>query len=355
MVLDRAIQASAPGKLFLMGEYAVLEGAPALLTAVDRRARVTLTPAEDGHWTIDAPNLGVHKQSLGVDGSLPVDADETLARHLAVYDAVRAIVVENLDAPLPTLAVHIDTAEFAQDGYKLGLGSSAAVAAALTQALLAAVDIHPDLETLAGLAIAAHRRAQNGTGSGGDVAVSVFGGVISYTRDTAPRPLVWPTGLTGMAVVTGEGASTPDLVGRVYQYREHDPEGFASDMSRLAELAGRVGNDLGYASRFLRLTREYFEALIALDHHAGAGIVSARHHELSGLAASHGAVFKSSGAGGGDVGLLFSTRARDTAVLRETFAHAGAEILDLVFGADGVRLDDARARLDPPAPGSGLE
>lgn len=34
----KGLRASAPGKLFLCGEYAVLEGAPAVLTAIDRRA-----------------------------------------------------------------------------------------------------------------------------------------------------------------------------------------------------------------------------------------------------------------------------------------------------------------------------
>ena len=36
--------ARAPGKLFVTGEYAVLEGAPALVAAVDRYARVSVLP-----------------------------------------------------------------------------------------------------------------------------------------------------------------------------------------------------------------------------------------------------------------------------------------------------------------------
>jgi phosphomevalonate kinase len=34
--------ASAPGKLVLAGEYAVLDGAPAIVMAVDRRAVVSV-------------------------------------------------------------------------------------------------------------------------------------------------------------------------------------------------------------------------------------------------------------------------------------------------------------------------
>jgi phosphomevalonate kinase len=42
MTMTRRIEADAPGKLMLLGEYAVLRGAPALVCAVDRRARVTV-------------------------------------------------------------------------------------------------------------------------------------------------------------------------------------------------------------------------------------------------------------------------------------------------------------------------
>ncbi len=44
------IEASAPGKLVLSGEYAVLAGAPALVAAVDRRVTCTLSSRDQGGW-----------------------------------------------------------------------------------------------------------------------------------------------------------------------------------------------------------------------------------------------------------------------------------------------------------------
>ena len=331
-----AIHVSAPGKLFLLGEYAVLEGAPALLTAVDRRARVRLGPARDNQWRISAPNLGLHDQPLAADGSLPPACDDTLADRLKVFDAVRAYVAARLERPLPALTVHIDTADFAVDGHKLGLGSSAAVAAALTAALARAGELTLSQQRLAEWAIAAHRAAQNGTGSGGDVAVSIYGGLISYERDTPPQALGWPAALTGRAVVTGQGASTPDLVSRVYAYGQRDAAGFAGDIARLGGLARQVGSALADTSVFLDLAARYFTALKTLDTHAAAGIVSARHEHLAALAAQHQGVFKSSGAGGGDVGLLFADHHSSTAGLYGAFAAAGAEVLDLGFNASGL-------------------
>ena len=40
-------EASAPGSLMLMGEYAVLKGAAALCAAIDKRIYVKLTPRND--------------------------------------------------------------------------------------------------------------------------------------------------------------------------------------------------------------------------------------------------------------------------------------------------------------------
>lgn len=338
MTGTRVLRASAPGKLFLIGEYAVLEGAPAVLAAVDRRARVELRAARDGRWRLDAPNLGLHDLDLSDPATV---ASPVLHERLKVFLAVREHVGQHLGAILPPLHVHIDTAEFARDGHKLGLGSSAAVATALYCALLAWQDVDTEPAELARLAIAAHRNAQNGTGSGGDVATSVYGGMIRYSSGQTPQILRWPNGLSGLAVVTGQGANTPDLVRRVYAYEENAPQGFAADLARLCALAEMAADHIDRAGRFLQLAREYFEALIALDHHASAGIVSARHHELHALAARHGAVFKSSGAGGGDVGLLFATPHVDETALHAAFAGVGAEVVTLQMGATGVRLDSA--------------
>lgn len=332
---------SAPGKLFLIGEYAVLEGAPAILTAVDRRARVTLTDSADERWHLSAPNLDIHGLVLGPDGRVGNAIGAGLRQRLRVYHAVQAHMAAHLATPLPALDVHIDTTEFARDGHKLGLGSSAAVAAALTQALASRAGLTLEHGEIARLAITAHRDAQGGTGSGGDVATAVYGGIIGYTRDQTPMPLAWPNGLTGVAVVTGIGASTTDLVGRVYSYHRDSPDGFKSDIGRLAALARNAAADPGRAARFVQLAQDYFEALVTLDHHARAGIVSARHHELHTMAARHGAVFKSSGAGGGDVGLLFATPDVDQAALRRDIDAAGAELIELRFAAPGVAIEAA--------------
>ncbi|TQO19573.1 phosphomevalonate kinase [Rhodoglobus vestalii] len=327
------IEASAPGKLFLLGEYAVLDGAPALLAAVDRRVTVTVAPSDDDRWHLSTPGLDLDSLTLEADGSIPADCDGRTHTRLRVFDAVRTVV-----RCTGTLSITIDSTAFFASGHKLGLGSSAAVATALTSALLTAAGRSPSREQIRILATEAHRSAQRGTGSGGDVASSSYGGLISYVRDTAPTSLVWPQELEIMAVVTGTGSSTTELVGKVTDYAAQDTARYRTDIERLSALAHTAQDAVHSAEDFLRLASDYFDALVELDTHAGAGIVSEHHLQLHSLAADLGGVFKTSGAGGGDVGLVFARRGESAARLAEAFTEAGAEAVPLSFGASGVTI-----------------
>ena len=328
-----SITSSAPGKLFLLGEYAVLHGAPALLAAVDRRVTVTVTPAES--WRLHAPSVGIHQLGLNDEGRLPATLDAHTRSTLRLFDAVRAAVQADA-TPTGPYDISIDSADFSRDGHKLGFGSSAAVASALTAALAEASGMHLDREALFTLAQSAHRAAQNGTGSGGDVAASVFGGLLSYTVGASPVKLRWPNDLTMLVVVTGEGSATTDLVGRVNDFAVEHPLQHDEDLARLTRVAHRAQSALADRASFLRLIDDYFTALALLDAHAEAGIVTARHRELRVVAKRAGGVFKTSGAGGGDVGLAFSASGSAAERLGAALADAGASVVPLEFGAAGV-------------------
>ena len=61
------ITASAPGKFVLSGEYAVLDGAPAVCVAVDRRARVSIEPYDSDHCIVQAPGFSTETGQFIVD------------------------------------------------------------------------------------------------------------------------------------------------------------------------------------------------------------------------------------------------------------------------------------------------
>ena len=129
--------ATAPGKLFLTGEYVVLGGAPALVLAVDRRARVEVT--------LGAGPLVVDSVADGTSDEIR----DALADELPGGDA-RAVVAAIRSLGLGRLGgrVSVDSGDFLAGGRKLGLGRSAAALVAAAAACLAARDAYSAARTL---------------------------------------------------------------------------------------------------------------------------------------------------------------------------------------------------------------
>lgn len=333
------ITASAPGKLLLLGEYAVLEGAPALVTAVDRRAHVSIRPAAGTHWQLSAPQLGLHNYTLNENGALPTTATADTRQALKLFVAVLHTVTTSAHT-LPALDLTIDTAEFFHGEQKLGIGSSAAVAVALTHALLATLEQAPDKAILFDLAASAHRQAQGGVGSNVDIAASVYGGNLIYRTGAVPEAVDLPANLRILPVFTGKAASTPNLVGAVYRLRDEHPELFQQHMQTMRDFA-QIGCQTcrdDDALAFMHIAADYHHAMQQLGATAGVEIVSAAHTQLHEIAAKNGAIYKPSGAGGGDIGLLFQHASEQTKSLAAGTAQAGFNPLAMQLCASGAQV-----------------
>jgi len=321
-MINGQINASAPGKLVLSGEYAVLEGAPAVCMAIDRRARVTITPSGDKTHVVNAPGYADGPLEFrDQDGKLEwLDDDAGLAIIDAVWSAANV-------TPSAGLSLHLETSEFvdSQSGCKMGIGSSAA----LTVALMAALDA-PDK------AYDAHRLFQDGRGSGVDIACSLAGGVIEYvakTRDV--RSLNWPQGLAGTLIWSGTPASTAHKLDRLAESSPKPSRAALVYSSRRVSAAWRQGS----ADHLLDEYRDYIQVLreFSIDH--DLGIFDAGHDELTALAATAGVIYKPCGAGGGDVGIALSA---DTAALDAFASEAKAQnynILDAELDSLGVQVE----------------
>ena len=203
------ITATAPGKAVLSGEYVVIEGAPAIAAAINRRVRVTVAANPGDHHSISTPgyldgtwHFRLHKGGgLAWREQLPEPTTFSLVEEIwKCFDT----------AHWPSLSLVIDTQEFYDEasGLKLGLGSSAAVSVALTAALQSFSSAGNDS---ARLAMDAHRRFQGGHGSGVDVAASLHGGVIEYRRTaTESRQVGWPENLEYRFLWSGQSAATTE-------------------------------------------------------------------------------------------------------------------------------------------------
>ena len=305
------IGASSPGKALLCGEYAVLEGAPAVVAAVDRRVSVA--------WSDDPRPM-------------PLEVETTLR------------LAEAELGPLPR-ALSLDAKGLQQNGVKLGLGSSAAAAVATAGASfsthgrdLADSEV---LQRVFSLALEGHASIAP-QGSGVDVAASAFGGFLRFARTKdaiETRRLERPSSLTICLVWTGHAARTSELVGKVQRLRRDDPDTYREHMGRLSELSGRFASafEAGKAAEVIVEAGSYGTAMGALGTASGAAILDTRLERAAELAARFSGSAKPCGAGGGDVAIAFFLDPDAAKGFELACKDEGLHPIDVSWGATGVQ------------------
>jgi len=277
----------APGKIFLVGEYAVLEEGPAVLAAVTRYAVAQFMPGMDPMSTVVAEAVKRARAEIGEAASA-----------------------------LPPGSVLVNTDDFQQGQQKIGLGSSAATAVAAVGALFesAGVSVDKNRPQVLAIADAAHRAAQNGVGSGADVAAAVHGGLIKVERQPTGAPLVeplaTPAGLHLVVFWTGQAVSTAKMIEGVKKFARRDPAAYRQMIDNLREIAEKFVAELrtGSATGAVAAAGRYGRRLAVLGVAASVPIVTDAFTRASELAKELGGIAKPSGAGGGDIGVaMFAT------------------------------------------------
>lgn len=235
---------AAHGKVILLGEHAVVFGAPALVAGLDRGARAEAEPA-------DSSSL-----SLGGDVILPDSkSSDDRARAFAALLAA--------GTPAPALAVRASS-ELPMGG---GLGSSAALGVAIARAV-AGVFVEEETRDADAMARAeAWERVFHGNPSGIDTAAAARGGVFLYTRAGGIVPCGPARDIPLAIGWSGAGSSTKAMVEGVARMRERKPDlvdravvGITS-LVRNAALAIDAG-DLAGLGRLLDLNQMILAGLL---------------------------------------------------------------------------------------------
>jgi phosphomevalonate kinase len=344
--------ASAPGKVFLAGEYGVLVGGPAAIAAVDLRLVCTLRVCT-GAGRLRVTNGG-HSASTSLSeevGELPAAVRFAAIAALA---AIRRLGLRGCDVSVETAS------DLDGESAKRGLGGSAAVAAATIGALYRAAGRPCDASDVterASLAVEAHRLAQGG-GSGADVVAATVGGIvlvggleagrvpegiaacrgtteIRFERLELPPPLVLEVAATGRPAASGPRAAR--FLAQARSQRGAALRAWCEGM-RSAVLDLRSACHAGDADAAMAGVDRCGALLERLGPIASIPVMTAELRAAIAAARCCGAVAKASGAGGGDcaIALVAASRRAD---LRAEWSRIGLQPLPAGIARAGVRVE----------------
>jgi mevalonate kinase len=279
------IKTSAPAKIILCGEHAVVYGRPAIaLPLGDVRAYAEASPSAPGAGLrFVAPDLG--------ESWVPADSPQHPMSELA------AAALAHLGAPAPDLTITLRS-DIPIAG---GMGSGAAIGAALVRALAAAAGRELPPAEVSALVYASEAR-YHGTPSGIDNTVIAYERAIWFQRQPLGPPLIAPVSIGApLSLVigdTGVRSATHMPVGALRTRWQADPAAYEVLFDAVAEHVQRArealaAGDLAGLGAALDANQSLLERM---------GVSAPELDRLVGAARAAGALgAKLSGAGWGGV------------------------------------------------------
>ncbi|AFZ73720.1 mevalonate kinase [Natronobacterium gregoryi] len=285
---------SAPGKIYLFGEHAVVYGEPAVPCAIELRARVGVEKRDDSKLRVHAEDLSLDGFTVEyggpADGRPDIDAAESLVSAAMGYvdgaiDQVRDVTGED--------DVGFDVTIESDIPLGAGLGSSAAVVVAAIDAATRELGVTLETDELAERAFRTEYEVQDGQASRADTLCSATGGAIRVedddcrTVETPDLPIV--VGFDGGAGDTGELVAGVRNLREEYEFAADTVESIG-DVVRRGEQALSDGN-LEEVGRLMNFNHGLLSALGVSSRSLDTMVWAARD------AGAYGA--KLTGAGGG--------------------------------------------------------
>lgn len=195
----------------LLGEHAVLAGKQALVAALLPRIEVRLLPRTDTAVTVTSQLGSAH----------------TCIKQFCLPNSLR-FVCAAIKPHLHCLSTGFDLQIHSPLSHKQGLGSSAAVTVATLAAIRHWLRLPTHTTCMLQEAVAAVRQAQNGLGSGADVAASIVGGLLAFRCLPCPN-IVQQFAQTPPILLfyCGYKTPTPQVIDHVQQQHRHNMAAYA--------------------------------------------------------------------------------------------------------------------------------
>lgn len=317
------VKASAPGKLMLFGEHAVIYDKPCIVASVDHRISVSLEKRNDNNIILTAPELNIKNQII---------SDNLEKSHFKKVSFILAAV--NKFFKKCDLKSGLDIKTQSEFSDKIGLGSSSAVIVATIKGLSELFKIKMNEKEIFDLSYQTVLDVQ-GLGSGFDVAAAVYGGILLFVTG---GKIISPIEITDMPLVvgyTGIKADTPTLIKMVGEKLLKEPDrinGIFNEIESIVNLAKvEIGNkDWRKVGHLMNLNQDLLR---------GLGVSSKELENLIKVALDSGAYgAKLSGAGGGDCMIALANKENSNNAKR-AIEKAGGKIIEAKIPAEGVRSE----------------
>lgn len=322
--------AKAPGKLYIAGEYAVVEpGHPAVIVAVDRFIDVSLSPSEKPYGTIYSSQLSSETLCWErTGGNIELEKPNSKADILIKTIGVTEHYLNEQAVDLPYYDLTVTSSLDSKDGRKYGLGSSGAVTVAAIRAILESAGIALSNEHIFKLAAVTHM-CLHSRGSFGDLAAATYTGWLAYASMdkkwlenqlesqtlTSVLESQWPHlrieqlpsphRLELLIGWTGIPASTESYVSSVQtDQSEITYQDFITQSKECVEdlISGLKMDDPLQIAKAIRLNRQL---LLEMSKAKNIVLETPLLKALTFIAEKYDAASKTSGAGGGDCGIAF--------------------------------------------------
>jgi len=224
------VEASAPGKMILFGEHSVVYGKPAVVLAIDRRARVIAEKRTDKKIFVDADNLGFSGYFEG-DIYYPVRGKVWRGRNLAALNVAAKKTMEYIGVEGgANLKVR------SMIPIAVGLGSSAAICVATVAAVERLFDANLKPEEISNIAFEGETII-HGKPSGVDNNVSTFGGIMSYDKTNGIKRHKLDKDIPFIIGNTKKKRSTRKMVEDVAALKERNPKEMDAILDSMGLLA----------------------------------------------------------------------------------------------------------------------
>lgn len=323
------VVASAPAKIILFGEHFVVYGEPAIVVAIDKRARAEAERRQDERLRFQSANLNT--SCYFENGAFKVeqgDAKQVRFKFEPVKLAVEKVLAvygKNVG-----LDIRINSAIPVASG----LGSSAAVVASVTAAVAALLELEFSKQDIFRIAYEAEKIV-HGTPSGVDPAIATFGGILLFQVDTGFKPLEVKTDIPLVIGDTGVERSTRIQVEKVRETMDSfpqitDPLRKAAREIVLRAVTALQDNDLETLGRLMNINH----ALLY-----GIGVSDESLEWLANAARKAGALgAKLTGAGGGGC-MIALARPEKLENVSEAIMRAGGSPFIAKKTDEGVRVE----------------